>query len=143
MLTGAVDPPPCPVVQACLPDEFDGVLQLYCTKEGAICDPAFLIKRLAQLPLGAEFCDGGQHDSQEVLRLLLDSLHNDLVRSALAMRSHMFCCLSDLTQKRVFGKVLAMCSCRLFVAFQWLAEDVLDKHGECVMHVVQMDVFIR
>ncbi|KAK9826232.1 hypothetical protein WJX74_001578 [Apatococcus lobatus] len=54
---------------------------LYCTKEGAICDPAFLIKRLAQLPLGAEFCDGGQHDSQEVLRLLLDSLHNDLNRA--------------------------------------------------------------
>lgn len=55
------------------------VLQLYCTKEGAICDPSFLIKRLAQLPQGAEFCDGGQHDSQEVLRLLLDMLHNDLV----------------------------------------------------------------
>lgn len=55
------------------------VLQLYCTREGAICDPQFLIRRLAQLPQGAEFCDGGQHDSQEVLRLLLDSLHNDLV----------------------------------------------------------------
>lgn len=75
-------PQPFPVLavmQESTSAESDGVLQLYCTKEGAICDPAFLIKRLAQLPLGAEFCDGGQHDSQEVLRLLLDSLHNDLV----------------------------------------------------------------
>lgn len=73
-------------------------LQLYCTKEGAICDPAFLIKRLAQLPLGAEFCDGGQHDSQEVLRLLLDSLHNDLVRPALHCASAWFVAILSFRQ---------------------------------------------
>ena len=50
-------------------------------------DPAQFLRRVAQLPLGAEFCDGGQHDAQELLRLLLDSLHDDLVSCSL--RNHL------------------------------------------------------
>lgn len=42
-------------------------------------DPAQFLRRIAQLPMGADFCDGGQHDAQELFRLLLDSLHHDLV----------------------------------------------------------------
>ncbi|KAA6425209.1 MAG: ubiquitin carboxyl-terminal hydrolase 2-like [Trebouxia sp. A1-2] len=43
-------------------------------------DPAQFLRRIAQHPMGAEFCDGGQHDAQELFRLLLDSLHDDLNR---------------------------------------------------------------
>lgn len=42
-------------------------------------DPAQFLRRISQLPAGAEFCDGGQHDGHELLRLLLHSLHDDLV----------------------------------------------------------------
>lgn len=48
----------------------------------AAADPAPLLKVVAKLPGGEDFCDGGQHDSQEVLRLLLDRLHADLVRGS-------------------------------------------------------------
>jgi ubiquitin carboxyl-terminal hydrolase 2/21 len=48
--------------------------------DGYAVDPAPLLQRLAQLPLGRDFCDGGQHDCQELLRLLMDTLHDDLNR---------------------------------------------------------------
>lgn len=43
-------------------------------------DPTPLVKKLYQLPQGAEFQDGGQHDCQEALRSILMGLHDDLVR---------------------------------------------------------------
>ena len=42
-------------------------------------DPSPLWRRVAQTPLGRGMSDGGQHDCQEMLRLLMDSLHDDLV----------------------------------------------------------------
>lgn len=44
-------------------------------------DPTYLVKKLYQLPTGADFQDGGQHDCQEALRSILLGLHDDLVRS--------------------------------------------------------------
>lgn len=51
-------------------------------------DPAHFLRRISQLSAGAEFCDGGQHDGHELLRLLLHSLHDDLV-------SHTLFCLDS------------------------------------------------
>ncbi len=55
------------------------LLQVYDKSNHYAVDPAQFLRRIAQLPMGAEFCDGGQHDAQELFRLLLDSLHDDLV----------------------------------------------------------------
>ncbi len=57
-----------------------GTLQVYDNSNQYAVDPAQFLRRIAQHPMGAEFCDGGQHDAQELFRLLLDSLHDDLVR---------------------------------------------------------------
>ena len=57
------------------------MLQVYDNSNQYAVDPAQFLRRIAQHPMGAEFCDGGQHDAQELFRLLLDSLHDDLVRS--------------------------------------------------------------
>ncbi len=46
-----------------------------------MADPIDLLRCFAALPLGAELCNGCQHDCQEALRTLLDALHDDLVRS--------------------------------------------------------------
>lgn len=54
-------------------------LQVYAKGNQYAVDPAHFLRRIAQLPMGADFCDGGQHDAQELFRLLLDSLHDDLV----------------------------------------------------------------
>ena len=54
-------------------------LQVYLGTDGAVADPTSMLSRLAQVPLAAEFFDGGQHDCQEVLRTLLNALHDDLV----------------------------------------------------------------
>ena len=59
--------------------EWGAWLQVYAKGNQYAVDPAHFLRRLAQLPLGADFCDGGQHDAQELFRLLLDSLHDDLV----------------------------------------------------------------
>ncbi|KAK9811723.1 hypothetical protein WJX72_008998 [[Myrmecia] bisecta] len=56
------------------------IYEMYRGKEGSVVDPLFLLRRMASLPLGAALCNGGQHDCQEVLRLFLDSLHDDLNR---------------------------------------------------------------
>jgi len=45
-----------------------------------VADPIDLLRCFAALPLGAELCNGCQHDCQEALRTLLDALHDDLVR---------------------------------------------------------------
>ncbi len=45
-----------------------------------MADPIDLLRCFAALPLGAELCNGCQHDCQEALRTLLDALHDDLVR---------------------------------------------------------------
>ncbi len=42
-------------------------------------DPCSLLQLLRQFPAAADYFDGGQHDCQEVLRALLDLLHEDLV----------------------------------------------------------------
>jgi len=46
-----------------------------------VADPIDLLRCFAALPLGAELCNGCQHDCQEALRTLLDALHDDLVRA--------------------------------------------------------------
>ncbi|KAL0037419.1 hypothetical protein WJX79_007016 [Trebouxia sp. C0005] len=56
------------------------VKQVYDNSNQYAVDPAQFLRRIAQHPMGAEFCDGGQHDAQELFRLLLDSLHDDLNR---------------------------------------------------------------
>lgn len=40
-------------------------------------------------PFGAELCDGGQHDCQEIMRVLMDSLHEDLNRAEKLDRSEL------------------------------------------------------
>ena len=42
-------------------------------------DPYPLLCLLRQFPTAADYFDGGQHDCQEVLRALLDLLHEELV----------------------------------------------------------------
>lgn len=39
---------------------------------------------LKKHPIGAEFCNGGQHDCKELLEVLIDQLHTDLVQHAKA-----------------------------------------------------------
>lgn len=43
-------------------------------------DPSDLLKRLSVLDAGENFCDGGQHDCEELLSAMMDRLHEDLVR---------------------------------------------------------------
>ena len=54
--------------------------QVFLGTAGASADPTPMLSRLAQVPLAADFFDGGQHDCQEVLRTLMNALHDDLVR---------------------------------------------------------------
>ena len=53
---------------------------LHAQKHGASVDPTALFRALRGVPGGSDLCDGGQHDCQEVFRVLLDGLHGDLVR---------------------------------------------------------------
>ena len=64
-------------VSASLASQPGGRLQVLSSSEAV--DPSPLWRRVAQLPLGRDMSDGGQHDCQEMLRLLMDSLHDDLV----------------------------------------------------------------
>ncbi|GMH39292.1 hypothetical protein BSKO_07190 [Bryopsis sp. KO-2023] len=41
-------------------------------------NPRLLYRRLGKLPRGELFCDGGQHDCQEVIEVLLNSVHEEL-----------------------------------------------------------------
>lgn len=54
-------------------------VQVFRESPGGWVDPTPLVKKLYQLPQGAEFQDGGQHDCQEALRSILMGLHDDLV----------------------------------------------------------------
>ena len=45
---------------------------------GRGADPSPLIRILRRFPAASDYFDGGQHDCQEVLTLLLDLLHDDL-----------------------------------------------------------------
>ena len=74
---------------------------MYENRNDYAVDPAQFLRRIAQLPMGAEFCDGGQHDAQELFRLLLDSLHDDLV-------SHLLLACTKVTQQHLHP-VLIMC----------------------------------
>lgn len=56
--------------------------QLCTSSDHSVADPIELLRCFAALPLGAELCNGGQHDCQDALRQLLDALHDDLVRAA-------------------------------------------------------------
>lgn len=56
--------------------------EMYTRKEGRV-DPSDLVKRLAALNAGEDFCDGGQHDCEELLSSMMDRLHEDLVRTQL------------------------------------------------------------
>ena len=42
-------------------------------------DPYHLLTLLKQFPTAADYFDGGQHDCQEVLRVLMDLLHDEMV----------------------------------------------------------------
>lgn len=42
-------------------------------------DPYQLLCTLKRFPTAADYFDGGQHDCQEVLRLMMDLLHEDMV----------------------------------------------------------------
>lgn len=50
--------------------------QLATGKQDTTVVPMNLYSDLRHNPLGSEFCDGGQHDSQELLRRLLDLVHD-------------------------------------------------------------------
>lgn len=52
--------------------------ELYLRKGGHV-DPSGLLKRLSALNAGEDFCNGGQHDCEELLSAMMDSLHDDLV----------------------------------------------------------------
>uniref|UniRef100_A0A1D1ZYV0 Ubiquitin carboxyl-terminal hydrolase n=1 Tax=Auxenochlorella protothecoides TaxID=3075 RepID=A0A1D1ZYV0_AUXPR len=54
------------------------VLKLYLHSGAGGLDPMHFIRTLKSFPMAAEFLDGGQHDCQEVLRVLMDLLHDDL-----------------------------------------------------------------
>ena len=45
---------------------------------------ALLLRTLHAFPAAADYMDGGQHDCQEMLRLVLNLLHDDLVRACCA-----------------------------------------------------------
>ena len=55
------------------------VRELYLRKSGHV-DPSYLLRRLAAMNAGENFCDGGQHDCEELLSAMMDRLHEDLVR---------------------------------------------------------------
>ena len=83
------------------------VMQVYTVNNSSgkdAVDPAHFLKRISQLPAGAEFCDGGQHDGHELLRLLLHSLHDDLVSS------HSIHQLSGLPATSHLHHLAALCS---------------------------------
>ncbi|KAK9831376.1 hypothetical protein WJX81_007244 [Elliptochloris bilobata] len=54
------------------------VRELCTGDDHSVADPIDLLRCFAALPLGAELCNGGQHDCQDALRQLLDALHDDL-----------------------------------------------------------------
>ena len=54
--------------------------ELYLRKSGHV-DPSYLLRRLAAMNAGENFCDGGQHDCEELLSAMMDRLHEDLVGS--------------------------------------------------------------
>ncbi|KAK9804996.1 hypothetical protein WJX73_009809 [Symbiochloris irregularis] len=56
------------------------IRDLFLGRAGAVADPTPVLTRLAQVPVASDFYDGGQHDSQEVMRTLLMLLHDDLNR---------------------------------------------------------------
>lgn len=73
--------PRVPLKRGEIADSFKTLVkQVYDKENQYAVDPGQFLRRIAQLPMGAEFCDGGQHDAQELFRLLLDSLHDDLNR---------------------------------------------------------------
>ncbi len=47
-----------------------GMLQVYDNSNQYAVDPAQFLRRIAQHPMGAEFCDGGQHDAQELVQMV-------------------------------------------------------------------------
>ena len=55
------------------------VRELYMRKSGHV-DPSYLLRRLAAINAGENFCDGGQHDCEELLSAMMDRLHEDLVQ---------------------------------------------------------------
>lgn len=54
-------------------------VQVFLGTAGAVADPTMLLRCFSHVPLASEFFDGGQHDCQEVLRTLMNALHEDMV----------------------------------------------------------------
>ena len=50
-------------------------------RKSGYVDPSDLLSRLAALNAGEDFCDGGQHDCEELMSAMMDRLHEDLVHS--------------------------------------------------------------
>jgi len=61
--------------------EFNRIIKAFVLAETKSIDPTELYNVIKTHPFGAEFCDGGQHDCQEVMRMILDALHEDLNRA--------------------------------------------------------------
>ena len=74
-------PPPRPPRGALLGAFAQTVEQLYLGDGKEAVDPVPLLRTLRGFPLAADYLDGGQHDCEEVLRVLMDLLHQDMVRS--------------------------------------------------------------
>ena len=77
--------------------------ELYLRKGGHV-DPSFLLQRLAALDAGEAFCDGGQHDCEELLTAMMDRLHQDLVPPALPTHQYL--------HPTALLLLLARCDCR-------------------------------
>lgn len=54
------------------------VEELYLGGGSSAVDPGKLLRTLHAFPVAADYMDGGQHDCQEMLRLVLNLLHDDL-----------------------------------------------------------------
>ena len=52
---------------------------MFARGHGEVITPTNLVQRLAQHPQGAELITGGQQDCHELLRVLIHSLHDDMV----------------------------------------------------------------
>eukprot|EP00873_Tetraselmis_striata_P035630 jgi/Tetstr1/455894/TSEL_004078.t1 len=58
--------------------EFKQLLKAFARGEAQSVDPTALYNVIKTHPTGQLYCDGGQHDCQEIMRLLMNSLHEDL-----------------------------------------------------------------
>ena len=93
--------------------------ELYLRKSGHV-DPSYLLRRLAAMNAGENFCDGGQHDCEELLSAMMDRLHEDLVGR------------TDARLRTLLWPVLVLIS-KLMVAGQceWCSEESPISQWHC------------